>query len=164
VYDGEGYNEAAYHGDTDLNREGVSRALDALESDENTEHGHIYAVPYLGRIVGPKTTIIIPPSLRATLADWKFWFLVALPLHILTPYGLIIGMHEFLMAARGYAYNGWGLGIWKGHSGKSDLFSVFLLITTSLGLRIACLPLFSRMTADLASGQGTRLLIYSTAH
>jgi hypothetical protein len=73
VYNGEGYNEAGCHRDTGLDRAG------APESDERPTD--IYAVPYLGGIVGPRTTIIIPPSLRATLADWKLWVLVAL--HIL---------------------------------------------------------------------------------
>jgi hypothetical protein len=128
VYDGEGYNEAGYHRDTGLNRAGVARALDALESDErptvdmpaagtdgnvpdgeideNAERGHIYAVPYLGRIVGPRTAIRLPRNLRAILTDWKFWLLVAL--HIFTPYGLIVWLHDFLKA-HGYAYNGWGM-------------------------------------------------------
>ena len=122
MYDDEGYNQAGYHRDTGLNRAGEPRAVDALESDElpientadeendgTTERGHIYAVPYLGRIVSPRTTIAIPtdmPSLRASLLDPKFWALAIL--HTFTNYGLVVLLHNRL-EARGFAYNGWGM-------------------------------------------------------
>ena len=122
VYDDEGYNQAGYHRDKGLNRAGEPRAVDALEFDElpientadeendgTTERGHIYAVPYLGRIVSSRTTIAIPtdmPSLRASLLDPKFWALAIL--HTFTNYGLVVLLHNRL-EARGFAYNGWGM-------------------------------------------------------
>ena len=87
---------------------GIRRASDR-ENDGTTERGHIYAVPYLGRIVSSRTTIAIPtdmPSLRASLLDPKFWALAIL--HTFTNYGLVVLLHNRL-EARGFAYNGWGM-------------------------------------------------------
>jgi hypothetical protein len=120
VYDDEDYNQAGYHRVTGRNRAGAFRALDALESDElpyegeddnddGVERGHIYAVPFLGRIVGLRTTINRPvdlPSLGVMLTNWKFWALLALQLLLL--YGPIVLLHNKLEAL-GYAYNGWGM-------------------------------------------------------
>jgi hypothetical protein len=120
MYDDEDYNMSGYHRVTGRNRAGAFRALDALESDElanededdnddGVERGHIYAVPFLGHIVGLRTTINRPvdlPSLRVMLANWKFWAFLALQLLLL--YGPIVWLHNKLEAL-GYAYNGWGM-------------------------------------------------------
>jgi hypothetical protein len=74
--------------------------------------GHVYRVPYLGRLVSPGTTINIPqgvPSLYSLLMAWKYWlFMVAYTALVLAPHGFVVWLHNKL-AARGHVYNGWGM-------------------------------------------------------